>query len=187
MELKAFGFGVDLRDALRTPELRVRGALEGLAVTIQLAEGDGFLNKIFGTKPQTMRADAAIVWSSRTGVSFEGQAALRLILPINQALGPIEVQQILLELSANTGGTIRIAGAITAKAVLGPVAGSVEEIGVALTLAPDSKRPAVGGLGASWGFLPPKGLSLRIAAGPVTGGGYLYCDPDAGQYAGRWS
>jgi hypothetical protein len=33
-------------------------------------------------------------------------------------------------------------------------------------------------------FLPPKGIGLALDAGPVKGGGYLYIDPVAGEYAG---
>ena len=185
VELAGFTFGVELIDPFgASAELKIGGALQGLVVTIQLKDGDGFLNKIFGTQPQTLTADTRIIWSSRTGLAFEGQAALKLILPVNRQLGPVDVQQLILALSVSSDATIRISGAITAKALLGPVSGSVEEAGVALTLRPDDKAPAIGGLGLSWGFLPPKGLSLRIAGGPVTGGGYLFCDPDAGEYAG---
>ena len=36
----------------------------------------------------------------------------------------------------------------------------------------------------SLGFKPPRGAGLSIDAGVVKGGGYLYFDPDKGEYAG---
>lgn len=185
VELAGLAVGGAVHDpASADPEVRFNASLTGLTLTIQLQDGDGFLNKILGTKPQVLTVDTGVLWSSRTGFRFEGQAALKLVLPINKTLGPVEVQDIIIEFGAGTGEAIRITLAITARATLGPLAVAVEEVGVALTLRPDDVHPTIGGLAASWGFLPPKGLAVRLGSGPVTGGGYLFCDPDAGQYAG---
>jgi hypothetical protein len=70
----------------------------------------------------------------------------------------------------------------------------VDSLGLAATLRSAAAAPSVtpaasatGNLGSfdlAMGFRPPSGVGLAISAGAVTGGGYLFFDPDRGEYAG---
>ena len=68
---------------------------------------------------------------------------------------------------------------------LGPLAAVVEDIGVKATFVVKGDRSGnLGPLDVAFGFKPPNGVGLSIDAGVVKGGGYLYFDFDAGEYAG---
>ena len=73
----------------------------------------------------------------------------------------------------------------TIKGELGPLQAVVEDIGLRLDLTfPPNRDGNLGVANLALGFKPPNGVGLSIDAGVVKGGGYLFLDPDAGEYAG---
>ena len=90
-----------------------------------------------------------------------------------------------MRLSAGDEG-LRLALAVTAGLKIGPLAATVERIGIQMLLKATEEGVAgsFGALNIGQGFKPPSGAGMSIAAGPVTGGGYLFFDPDNEQYAG---
>lgn len=193
VEVSRLGVGAGVRSADGTTDLYVEADLGELAITIQFKDGDGFLNRVLGTNPQTLRADTGLTWSTTQALKFTGKAGLKLVVPLNVKLGPVELLDLVLDLAAGSDSTIKVSAALTVKTALGPAAVTIEEVGAALHLRPSpsgaagqspDQRPSAGALATTWGFQPPKGLGVRVNAGPLTGGGYLYSDADAGQYAG---
>jgi hypothetical protein len=169
------------------PELMFTVRTSKLELIVDLAEGDGFLNQILGTEPQSFALGGALMWSSKRGLGFDGRAGLRLLLPINKKLGPVELRSILVALEAVSGKPLTVAVAVTGSARLGPVAASVESIGVAARLTPRPPQHGPGMLGQldlAFDFKPPDGAGLAIDAGPVVGGGFLSFDRTQEQYAG---
>jgi hypothetical protein len=76
-----------------------------------------------------------------------------------------------------------VAGSFSAQ--LGPLAASVEDMGIQANFAFKADRSGnLGPVDVSLGFKPPKGVGLSIDAGVVKGGGYLFFDFDNEEYAG---
>jgi hypothetical protein len=169
-------------------EFKIGGGIDGARVVIQLDESDGFLAKVLGTDPIEVEFAVAASWSSKTGFRFEGEIGIDLALPLNLSIGGVfTIDTLYISLSADASGNARAVLAVAAGVKIGPVSGSVDRIGMALDLVPRSSSQKPGNLGSldlAFGFKPPDGAGLSINAGPVTGGGYLFFDPDNEQYAG---
>lgn len=183
---------VGLKGTIADPELTVRLATgDGpsappLALVVQFGAGDSFLQRLFGTEPQRLEFSGELAWSSKTGLSLQSSAGLRLVFPINRTIGIVALQRLTVALQADGGGAALVL-ALDGNAALGPLSVTAQGVGAKLALAPRAQgQPAAsfGDLGVSFGFKTPDGLGLRFNGGPVSGGGFLSCDPASGQYAG---
>lgn len=176
---------LELAGAIDDPELKLRLHSDSLRMVIDLSDSDGFLQDLLGDKPQTVQAAGSLVWSSKHGLSFEGQVGLKLTLPIHQSFGPAQIDQLTIAITAGSGG-VQLALGVTGGGKLGPITASVQDIGVALALkpAPDPARGTFGSLDLDFDFKPPTGAGLAIDAPGVSGGGFLLFDREKGQYGG---
>lgn len=171
--------GLGVRGRVDDPELLVRfGTGDAkLAVVIQTSEADGFLGRLIGSNPLRFELGGNVLWSSRTGLHVEGSGGFEIAIPLHLNLGIGEIETLTLGLGAGDG-TLRIDAGVTGRAQLGPLTAVIEEFGLRANLAlGDDVR-------LDLGFKPPKGIGLAVDAGVVSGGGYLFFDPDKGEYAG---
>lgn len=158
------------------------------AFVLAAGEGDGFLKKVL---PEEVRVPFALGlgWSRLRGLYVEsgddgaGSEGFAGTIPIGLALGPLSIPSVYIALKPD-GEKIVLVVAASAEVTLGPVAASIERAGLALELsAPDGGGNA-GPVELAATFQPPAGVGLAIKGGLVTGGGYLFADPDAGEYGG---
>jgi hypothetical protein len=167
-------------------ELWLQAQTTGLAIVIALSEQDGFLGKLFGGQDLTINFPLSARWSSKQGFTFVGGAGLEVTVSPHLDLGPISIDQVHFGLLAAIGsgqpGSVSVIVDVSISGALGPFAFAVEGIGVGL----DVKFVAgnAGPFDISLGLRGPTGLGASIDAGPVTGGGFLSFDRDAGRYAG---
>ena len=153
-------------------------------IVVSPGEGDGFLQTVLPQEGLRTEFDLALGWSRRKGLYFGGSASLDATLPINQDLaGLLRVNSVYLSLRADGAG-VRATTATTVDVQLGPVTAAVERFGLEalLTFPPDGGNLGVAELALT--FKPPSGAALKIDAGVVVGGGYLFFDPANAQYAG---
>ncbi|MGW0605371.1 DUF6603 domain-containing protein [Streptomyces sp. NPDC002640] len=158
-------------------------AADKAAVVVSGGDGDGFLASVLPADGLRTEFALGLRWSRRRGLTFAGSGGLDAVLPVNARLGPIELVSVRLELLADAESeelTARVGA--TARLTLGPVTATVEGIGLEAGLSAQDGNLGPVGLGA--GFAPPKGAALEVAAGPVTGGGYLFFDEAKEEYAG---
>ncbi|GAA2463496.1 DUF6603 domain-containing protein [Streptomyces macrosporus] len=171
-------------ELLDRADLEIGAAAEKAALVVAPGDGDGFLASVLPAEGLRAEFDSGLVWSRRKGLHVHGSAGLAAELPVHFRLGPLEVQGIQLGLTAGEDG-LRAVVTGTARLALGPVTATVERMGLSAGLSPAPGRDGnLGALSLGAGFEPPRGASLSIAAGPVTGGGHLFFDPDQEQYAG---
>ncbi|HZV73696.1 MAG TPA: DUF6603 domain-containing protein [Conexibacter sp.] len=188
-EAGGFEAGVGLRGELADPELTLRvGTGSGpappkLAIVIQTSDADGFLGHLIGADPLRFEVGGALVWSSKSGLHLEGSGGFEWTIPLHLDLGIASIDTLTLELQGGAGG-LEIGAGVTGRAMLGPLTAVVEQFGLKADLRFGDASGNLGGLGVALGFKPPKGIGLAIDAGVVIGGGYLFCDPDRGEYAG---
>jgi hypothetical protein len=163
-------------------DVSIRADLAGLHLVIALADADAFIGGLLGSGELSLAADLAVIWSRRDGLHVDGQAGLRLELPLTLALGPVTVQQLVLEAGVEKS-SLAVTAAVTAAGKLGPLAVTVDGIGVVLRFTPDTSG-VIAGLDPSIAFRPPKGVGLLIEGPTVFGGGFLLFDEVRQEYAG---
>jgi hypothetical protein len=162
-------------------DVQITGGLRKGQLTIATSGADSFLSVILPSGGIKVSFDFSLIWSSLTGVHFDGGATLETALAVNVAIGPFEVDTIHV-LLALAGGDLQIALTVTGTGELGPIKASVDRIGIKSTLAFHSGN--LGPVDVGFGFQPPAGLGIAIDAGPISGGGYILFDPTNGRYAG---
>lgn len=156
------------------------------AFILSAGDGDGFLQKVL---PGEIRLpfDLGVEWSTGRGLRLNGSAGLEANLPLNASLGGVlDIKSLSLGVRASETGEILAQSAASATVRIGPISAAIEQVGVQAVLTPAKagEAGALGPLDVAIRFKPPSGVGLTIAAGPVTGGGYLFFDPANGQYAG---
>ncbi|WP_409495780.1 DUF6603 domain-containing protein [Amycolatopsis sp. cmx-11-12] len=158
--------------------------IKGLEFVFTPGGADGFIGKLIPGGGFTVGGDLVVGISHAHGFYFRGSANLEANFAAHLKLGPLEIQGFTISASPSGDG-IPIGLGTTLKAELGPITAVVEQIGLTADLAfkPDNDGN-LGPVDLSLGFKPPKGVGLSVDAGIVSGGGYLYFDPDRGEYAG---
>ena len=174
-----FGIGVGAENG--EFDVKVEAGVSGGRIIISTKDSDSFLAKILPSDGVQLKFDFGIAWSKLHGVSFKGSAGFEATFAINLALGPITVDTLHVVFTVDgTGLTLELS--VTADGTVGPIAASIDRIGIDAEL-----KFASGNLGPvdlSLGFKPPGGLGIDIDAGPISGGGYIFFDPPNGRYAG---
>ncbi len=153
-------------------------------LALSSSDGDGFLQKLL---PETMEFgfDVGVTWSSLDGIRFHGSAGLEVTLPIHESLGPITIESVYLAIKVQDDGTIAIAVAASAGAAIGPVAASIERIGLKTAISFPGSGGNLGPLNIEPPeFLPPTGVGLAVDAGILFGGGFLKIDTENERYSG---
>jgi hypothetical protein len=161
-------------------------ALQGARIVVKPDAGDtdGFLATLLPGDGLSVDLALTVGLSSRQGVYFGGSSGLEIELPAHVELGPIEIEAATIAVRP-ANGVIPVTLGATIKGELGPVQAVVENIGLRLDLTfPPNRDGNLGVANLGLGFKPPNGVGLSIDAGVVKGGGYLFLDPDAGEYAG---
>ena len=177
VELDGAHFKIGVEGSTTDLEATLEAALKGARVVIEFGEGDGFLTKVLGEDPQQAEFSLAALWSSKKGFRFEGQAELDITLALHLSIaGVFSIDKLYLTLGADTSGRARLVVAVAASLALGPVAASIERVGLALDLVGTPPPQEPGNLGSadlSFGFKLPDGVGMVIDASVVTGGGYI--------------
>lgn len=163
------------------PELD--GHLHGGKLIIDNSEGDGFLSTLLSGLKVEAGFDLGFAWSASAGMRFEGAGSLVIKVPTHIDLGPIGIDGVYLGVGFKDSKVpIELSAALHAS--LGPLQASVDRLGVEADLSFPAHGGNLGPVQLDINFKPPNGVGLAIDAGIVKGGGYLYFDPDQGEYAG---
>jgi hypothetical protein len=159
--------------------------VEGGVIKVAKGEADNFLSKLL--PPDGIEGDfeAAGEWTASGGLQLTGSGGIDIALPIHKQLGPLTIDTIYLALHIKATGTLAFEISVAAGAEIGPIAVSVDRIGAILDFRfADQTEGEFGPFDVDLRFKPPNGLGIVVDAGAVTGGGYIFFDPDAGRYAG---
>lgn len=187
LDLEGVAFTSGIRISSNNPtDIYFEIHLADLQFILDIGEGDGFLQKILPDIDFRSNFDLTLGYSSSSGVYFSGSGALELVIPIHKNFGPVKLETIYLKLEID-GSEINTTIAVSAGAELGPIAISIERIGIKLPFAFPER--------SDWGdfgpidfrlpcFKPPNGAGLFIDTGGITGGGYVEFDNENKRYAG---
>lgn len=174
-------FSWDSASAAAKGDVLLEGQIEGGRAVISMAGSDGFLAQVLPPEGFGFDFDVLVAWSESTGLVFRGAGALETAIPLHLELGPVALETLYLRLGVGTDGLITevsIAGGFD----LGVLAASVDRIGLAGKL--KFEQGNLGPADLQLAFKPPNGVGLAVNAGVVKGGGYLFFDFEAEEYAG---
>ncbi|UXY32071.1 DUF6603 domain-containing protein [Streptomyces sp. HUAS TT20] len=159
------------------------GEVTGGKLIIDTAGGDGFISTLLGQLHLESRFDVGFSFTPEQGLRFHGSGGLEIQVPVHVELGPVQLQAIYLLARIEAGKLpIELSAGLSAK--LGPVSAAVDRIGLRADLSFPGNGGNLGPADLAFGFKPPTGVGLSLDVGVVTGGGYLFADPDRGEYAG---
>lgn len=175
LEIGALAYGVEMGADFAGFRMAARRG----KLVIALDQGDGFLRSLPGGRVE-VPFDLGLLADTTHGVRFEGGTGLKVNLPVAASLfGVFTVQYVELELVIAERVLLLLQGGFSLK--LGPFSAALDRVGLAGDLS--SLREGAQ-LDRVVRFLPPKGIGLRLDAGVVKGGGYLFVDAERGEYAG---
>ncbi|MEU9338559.1 DUF6603 domain-containing protein [Streptomyces sp. NPDC048290] len=157
--------------------------VKDLRLVLDASQGDGFLTTVLGGGRLEAAFDLDLSFDTQHGLKVGGSGGLEAQIPVHIALGPVLLQTVYIAARVG-GGTVPVELSAGFTVALGPVTATVERMGVVAALSLPPGGGNLGPLQLDLGFKPPSGIGLTVDAGIVTGGGYLYADPDRGEYAG---
>jgi hypothetical protein len=167
-------------------EVLTEFALEGGKIVIKPAadDTDGFLSHLLPSQGFELDFGLVVGFSTKRGLYFAGSGGFTVRLPANLKLGPLTIVSGILAVRFGQG-SLPIDIAADLRAELGPVTASAEEVGMTADLTfPGDRKGNLGIANLGLKFKPPTGIGIEVDAGPVTGGGFLSLDFDAGRYSG---
>lgn len=181
---KELGFNLYLAMENGAYIITVEMKIEDLTLVIDAGRGDGFIQKILSGIVLESVNDLVIGVSNKEGFYFRGSSVLSITIPIHKSLGPIDLSTVLIGIGF--GDEIKIILAVSFDIQLGPIKGSVKNIGLQLPFSfPDNGDGNLGPINfEDIKFLPPSGVGLAIDASGITGGGFLEFDDDNKSYVG---
>jgi hypothetical protein len=164
------------------PELDV--GLKGGKLFISGEGSDGFIGSLLSGVNIESDFNVDMRWSPSKGFTFVGSAAIQIQLPVHIELGPLEITALYLQAGLSSDGSVPVEISGGFDAHLGPLTASVDRLGFTATFSFPKGGGNLGPANVALGFKPPNGVGLSIDTGIVVGGGFLYFDPDNGEYAG---
>jgi hypothetical protein len=184
--LKIGGASFEIKASLADNDLDIKLGTKDSAFALVKGKTDGFLNSILPDKGVYGSFDFGIGYSLRKGIYVDGGSGLTVFIPLHTALGPLLLNSFYLKLGGNEkkdGVLLETSIGLSTK-FLG-FSATVERLGLLhdLSLPADGKKN-LGFINYGIAFKPPNGVGLSLDAGVLKGGGFLYFDPDKGEYFG---
>lgn len=170
----------------------------GVRVVIPMHDADAFAQKATGRDEVAVDLTPEIVWSSKSGLTFNGKLKLDFEVPLSVTLGPITVTAVTVafgtapQMTSNAGAALTLG--VRVRGSLGPVTFVLDQVGFVCTVKPYSRddvralpagapAPALGNVDVGLRFAPPIGVGISVDAGGLaSGGGFLKHTGD--EYAG---
>lgn len=166
-----------------SPEAQL--SIEDGKLIIDFSHGDGFIQKLLSGVH--LEADFSLQgsWNPKDGLKLQGQAGVEILIPLHIDLSAVVINGLYFSIGFSGTTPLQIGLATQLTADLGPLVATVDHIGVniGISFPPDGKGK-LGMADIDFSFAPPKGVGLEVDTGVIVGGGYLYFNPDKGEYFG---
>ena len=159
--------------------------LSGVKITLGTNDADSFLGSLLGSASVQGQFDFGLEWLAGSGLRVKASGGIEIAIPVHTQIGPLEFDTAYLALRIQSDGSLQQEVSASLSGSLGPLAASVDHVGVLLNIrTPSGTNSRYGPLDLDLGFKAPDGVGLSIDAGIVKGGGFLAHDPQTGEYAG---
>lgn len=182
-EIGDFDILADLRSARDGAEVRFMVSIVDAALVVATDGADSFLRYFTSSDGSRVTFEVTAGWSNLSGFHIQGSSALESRIPAHVEVGPIVITGVVLRVASVDDGIDTTIGA-DLRVRIGPITAVVQDVGLRLGFAFPPSGGNAGPLDLAPDFKPPTGAGLVVDAGVVTGGGFLFFDPDRGEYAG---
>jgi hypothetical protein len=173
IEIGALRLRAELSLSSQRSALALSADASAAALVLAADASDGFLDLVLPDGGTRVPFELGLVLSSDRGLELRGGAGLERALAPRVKIGPLTIER--LRVALETGDRrVRLLATGTLGLTLGPVRVNVDGLGMEVAGPADFDA----------GFRPPTGAGIVLDAGLVTGGGFLFYDEDAQQYAG---
>lgn len=163
----------------------VIGEFKKLDIELGTQDADSFLGKLLAAADIKGTFDIGLGWKLDEGLVVRAAGGLEIAIPMHQNLGAATFDTLYLIVKINPDGSFGLETSAGVTGRIGPLTAVVERVGAVATVTfSGAADKDLGPVGLALDFKPPNGVGLSVAAGVVTGGGYLYLDPAKGEYAG---
>jgi len=165
-------------------ELKAAAAVEGLTLVLVASEADSFVGAALGGGERRIEVPLGLAWSNRTGLNFTAGTGFEVAVHPHLDTGVLRIDRVDLALRLDAGDppSLQLLAATALSGLIGPVAYSVDRLGVALPVRFTDGN--AGPFDVRLEPLVPTGMGLVVDAGPVTGGGFIGFDQARGRYVG---
>lgn len=181
LEFTKFGMDVEAADGVAAIIL----TLDDAALVIDPEDMGRLLRAVIG---ESTRIDfgVRIRWDTASGLHIDGGSGLRVVRTVEKPLLPgLQIQQLTFAMGASPDDArlarLEVSAALASK--IGGWAVTVERMGLTVDFGYDETSSG-SPLNYAPRFKAPSGIGLQLRLATMDGGGYLYFDPDAGEYAG---
>jgi hypothetical protein len=149
-------------------------------ITINGSGGDSFIASLLGDGATVPEVELGLIISP-TGVALAAGTAVDLRIPLAIHIGPLSISALQLGVSSSGENDVVASAGVDLATDLGIVKFSASGVGVEVSFIKDPDTE----LGIRPRFRPPLGIGLAVGTvdGPVSGGGYLFLDPETGRYS----
>jgi len=205
IELNGISAGLSIEGSTADPETKVHlktggpNGQPGCKVVIPLGESDGFVKDTVGGQSIEFTCSPEVIWSSKTGLTFNGRPGLEIDVPLDKKIGAVTLRggRVAITEGPKRGNSPSLLARVDLglEAKLGPVTLVIDRMGMQSAITSYQRQdllsrpagappPALGNFDVDLQFAPPQGVGITIDAGAVTGGGYLFFDAAKEEYAG---
>ena len=181
LEARSIDIAVGIEGLQANPYVEAKQ--EGLHCILDLKGGDSFLKSISGNGQGRSDISVGATWSAAAGLKFTGSATVEIAIPAHARIGPATIETVYI-ISGFKDDTIPLELSASVRGELGPFKASVDRIGLEFLASFPQDGGNLGPMQFDTRFKPPNGVGLDIDGGGFSGGGFLYIDPDKGEYAG---
>lgn len=131
---------------------------------------DGLLSAILSQPIEIKAGDIGLGYRHGRGLYFDSGSNLALTVPLNLALGPLNISELGLVLDWSEPPSLTVA--VTGDLTIGPLFAYAENIGLKTTIVPDPDG-MLGNHDLRFAFKPPDAYAISLDAAPIEGGGML--------------
>jgi hypothetical protein len=160
----------------------LRVGVTDAAIVIDLSNSDSFLRDVIGSEPIRIPFELVIGVDSVNGFFVEGGTGLSATVPVNRSIAGLRIDHVAIAAKFPDQAAFRLEVTAGLGLSVGPFQASVDQLGYALDL--DFNGGNLGIANVDSRFQPPRGVGLTLGFEKARGGGYLFLDPDKGEYAG---
>ena len=177
---------IEVSASLADQDLDIKLNTKQGGFVLQKGKTDGFLNSLMPENPIFGAFDFGIGYSLKKKLYVDGGSGLSVLVPLHASLGPLLLNSFYLKLAGNgKGDGVLVETSIGLSTKFLGFAATIERVGLLHDLSlPANGKKNLGFVNYNIGFKPPNGVGLSLDLGILKGGGFLYFDPDKGEYFG---
>jgi hypothetical protein len=177
-----FDAHLDATGGAVAPAVQVK--IEEGKLVLDFSKSDGFVQTLTSGAHVEAAFGLTANWNPTDGLRLEGHGGVEMFIPLHLDLSVLIVNGVYISIGFTDQVPLQIGLATQLTANLGPLVAVVDRIGIRSDITLPDSGGNLGLANIDFAFQPPRGVGLSLDTGVIKGGGFLYLDPDKGEYFG---